>query len=199
MAGILMHEALVMDVEAGVPPMTAIQAATLNVAKTFKKDKDYGSVEAGKVADLSIIEGDPLKDIWATQNVKIVVMDGKRVDIAFSGYKNPIPSFYAYQTLPMELEITPSAVVEGSGPITLKVRGEGMWPFHRVMLKREFGSLFNFNATELPTRYISKSELEATIAPELLVHAGTYTVTVKGEGEVLPESSRAHLIVGFKD
>ena len=66
-----------MDVEAGVPPMTAIQAATLNVAKTFKKDKDYGSVEPGKVADLSIVEGDPLQDIWVTQNVKMVIMDGK--------------------------------------------------------------------------------------------------------------------------
>ena len=59
-----------MDVEAGVPPMTSIQSATLNVAKTFSKDKDYGSVEAGKVADLSIIEGDPLKDIWARRTSK---------------------------------------------------------------------------------------------------------------------------------
>src|SRR6266700_6997616 len=177
----------------------AIQAATLNVARTFKKDKDYGSVEPGKVADLAIIEGDPLKDIWATQNVKLVVMDGKLVDVAFSGYKNPIPSFYAYQTLPMALDISPSSVIEGAGPITLRVRGEGMWPFHRVMLKREFGRIFNFNATELPTRYLSKNELEATIAPELLTPAGTYTVTVKGEGELLPESHRAHLIVGFRD
>jgi len=199
MAGMLMHEAMVMDVEAGVPPMTAIMAATLNVAKTFKKDKDYGSVEPGKVADLAIIEGDPLKDIWATQNVKMVVMDGKPVDIAFTGYRNPIPSFYAYRTLPMELAIEPSFVLEGEGPITLKVRGEGMWPFHRVMLKREFGSLFNFNAAELPTRYVSKTELEAQIAPELLTPAGTYTITVKGEGEILPESHRAHLIVGFRD
>jgi hypothetical protein len=199
MAGMLMHEAMVMDVEAGVSPMTAIMAATLNVAKTFKKDKDYGSVEPGKVADLAIIEGDPLNDIWATQNVRMVVMDGKPVDVAFTGYKNPIPSFYAYQTLPMELAIEPPFVLEGEGPITLKVRGEGMWPFHRVMLKREFGSLFNFNATELPTRYVSKTELEAEIAPELLTPAGTYTITVKGEGEILPESHRAHLIVGFRD
>ena len=49
MAALLLHEALVMDVEAGVPPMAAIQAATLNVAKTFKMEKDYGSVEVGKV------------------------------------------------------------------------------------------------------------------------------------------------------
>jgi hypothetical protein len=146
-----------------------------------------------------VSEGYPLQDIWASQNVKLGVMDGKPVDIAFSGYKNPIPSFYAYQTLPMELHITPSSVLEGAGPITLRVQGEGMWPFHRVMLKREFGSIFSFNATELPSRYISKSELEATIAPELLTPAGTYTVTVKGEGESMPESYRAHLIVGFRD
>src|SRR5207302_6705994 len=83
MAGLLMHEALVMDVEAGVPPMTAIAAATLNVAKAFKLDADYGSVQPGKVADLMIIEGDPLEDIWATQNVKMVMMDGQLIDIGF--------------------------------------------------------------------------------------------------------------------
>jgi hypothetical protein len=198
MAALLMHQALVMDVEDGVPPMMAIQAATLNVAKTFKKNQDYGSVEPGKVADLSIIEGDPLKDIWATQNVKIVIKGGVKLDIAFTNYKNPIPAFYSYQTLPMDLDITPKAVTEGSGPITLQVRGEGIWPFHRVMLKREFGSIFNFNAIELPTRYISKTQLEADVAPELITEPGTYTITVKADGEVLPESHRAHLIVGFK-
>ena len=197
MAALLMHEALTMDVEAGVPPMTVIQSATLNVAKTFKKDKDYGSVEPGKVADLSIIDGDPLKDMWCTQNVKVVVKDGQRIDVAFSGYKNPIPAFYAYQTIPMDLDIEPKSALQGSGPITLKVRGEGIWPFHRVMLKREFGSIFNFNAIELPTRYISKHELEADIAPEQITEAGTYTITVKAEGEMLPESHRAHLVIGF--
>jgi imidazolonepropionase-like amidohydrolase len=198
MAALLMHEALAMDVEAGVPPMAVLQAATLNVAKVFKKDKDYGSVEAGKVADLSIIEGDPLKDMWATQNVKVVVKDGKKIDIAFGGYKNPIPAFYAYQTIPMDLEITPNQALQGDGPITLKVRGEGVWPFHKVMLKREFGSLFNFNAIELPTKYISKNELEAAITGDQISEAGTYTITVKGEGETLPESHRAHFVVGFK-
>jgi imidazolonepropionase-like amidohydrolase len=187
MAGMLLHEALVMDVEAGVPPMTAIQAATLNVAKTFKKDRDYGSVEPGKVADLCIIEGDPLKDIWMTQNVKMVFMEGREVDIGFSRYKNPIPAFYAYQTLPLDLDISPLYVVAGSGPTVLKVRGPGMWPFHRVLL----------NGKPLPTRYVNKTEIEATVAPELIATAGTYFVTVKPEGELLPESHRAHLVVAF--
>ena len=189
MAALLMHQALAMDVEAGVPPMKAIQAATPNVARTFKKDKYYGSVEPGKVADLSIVEGDPLKDIWMTQNVKMVVMDGKVIDIEFTKYKNPIPSFYSYQSLPLDLEIAPLFLVEGSGPTVLKVRGQGgMWPFHRVML----------NGLPLPTRFISKNELQAIIAPEALPTAGTYSVTLRCEGEAFPESHRAHLVVGFK-
>jgi hypothetical protein len=177
-----------MDVEAGVAPMTAIQAATLNVAKTFGKDKDYGSVERGKVADLSIVEGDPLQDIWMTQNVKMVIMDGKIIDIGFHKYKNPIPSFYSYQSLPADIAISPPFLREGSNSTTLTVSGSDMWPFHRVML----------NGEPLPTEYISKNRLEAIIPPEAIAKAGTYIVTVKSEGEPLPESQRAHLIVGFR-
>ena len=189
MAALLMHEALVMDVEAGVSPMIAIQSVTLNVAKTFKRDKDYGSVEPGKVADLSIVDGDPLQDIWVTQDVKMVVMDGKVADIGFTKYKNPIPSFYAYQSLPMDLEIDPLFLVEGSGPTVMKVRGAGgMWPFHRVML----------NGEPLPTSFVSKDELRATIPPEAIPRAGTYIVTLKCDGEPLAESHRAHLVVGYK-
>ena len=189
MAALLMHQALVMDVEAGVPPMTAIQAATLNVAKTFGKDKDYGSVEPGKVADLSIVEGDPLQDIWMTQNVKMVIVDGKVVNHEFEKYKNPIPSFYSYQSLPGDIEISPLFLIEGSGPTTLKVRGHGgMWPFHRVML----------DGQPLPTSFVSKDEIKAIISPEAIPRAGTYIVTVKCEGEPFPQSNRAHLVVGFK-
>jgi hypothetical protein len=190
MAALLMHQALAMDVEAGVSPMQAIQAATLNVARTFKKDKDYGSVEVGKVADLSIVEGDPLQDIWMTQNVRMVVMDGKVIDVGFTKYKNPIASFYSYQSLPLDLEISPLFLIEGSGPTVLKVRGQGggMWPFHQVML----------NGEPLPTSFVSKDELKATIPPEAIAKAGTYIVTLKCEGEPFPESHRAHLVVGFK-
>jgi hypothetical protein len=190
MAALLMHQALAMDVEAGVPPMTAIQAATLNVARTFKQDKHYGSVEPGKVADLSIVEGDPLQDIWMTQNVKMVIMDGKVIDVGFHKYKNPIPSFYSYQSLPLDLEISPPFLIEHTGPTTLKVRGPGgMWPFHQVML----------NGKPLPTSFVSKNELKAVIPPEAIAKAGTYIVTLKCEGEPFPESHRAHLVVGFKE
>ena len=189
MAALLMHQALVMDVEAGVPPMTAIQAATLNAARTFKIDADHGSIEPGKVADLFVVDGDPLQDIWATQNVRTVVMDGEVLDTTFRRYKNPIPSFYSYQTLPMDLELSPLLLTEGAGPTVLKVRGKGIWPFHRVYL----------NGRPVPTTYVSNTELQATISPEAIASAGTYVVTVRAEGEPLPESHRAHLVVGFRE
>ena len=189
MAALLMHQALVMDVEAGVSPMQAIQAATLNVARTFKIDSDYGSIEPGKVADLFVVDGDPLQDIWATQKISTVIMDGAVLDTAFRRYKNPIPSFYSYQTLPMDLDLSPLMLTEGIGPTTLKVRGKGIWPFHRVYL----------NGRPVPTTYVSNTELQATIPPEAIASAGTYVVTVRAEGEALPESHRAHLVVGFRE
>jgi imidazolonepropionase-like amidohydrolase len=189
MAALLMHEALVMDVEAGVPPMVAIQAATLNVAKAFKIDADYGSIQPGKVADLMIIEGDPLEDIWVTQNVKMVMKDGQLIDIGFRRYKNPIPSFYAYQTLPPDFELSPLLLTAGEGPTTLKVRGKGMWPFHRVWL----------NGQPIPTRYVANDELEAIVSADSISAPGTYVITVRAEGEPLAESHRAHLVVGFRE
>jgi imidazolonepropionase-like amidohydrolase len=50
---------LEMVVEAGLTFIQAIQTASLNVAQAWNKDKDYGSIEKGKVADLVIVRGDP--------------------------------------------------------------------------------------------------------------------------------------------
>jgi hypothetical protein len=188
MAGLLIHEALVMDVEAGVPPMMAIQAATINVAKTFHKDKDYGSVEPGKVADLSIIEGDPLKDIWMTQNVKMVVLNGRVVNPEFTGYVNPIPEFNSWQQLSQTIDVSPGSIVQGAGPTTLKVIGKGFWPFHQVLL----------NGKVLDTKFVNRNELQATVPAEAVKDVGMYKVTVKSSGEVIAESSPAPLVVKFK-
>jgi imidazolonepropionase-like amidohydrolase len=187
MAGLLMHEAMTMDVEAGAPPMAVIQAATINVARTFHKDKDYGSVEPGKVADLSIVEGNPLTDMWSTTNVKMVVSNGKLVDIGFHKYVNPIPEFNSWQQLSERIDVTPLAVTQGSGT-TLRVKGKGFWPFHQVLL----------NGKELETRFVSRNELDAIVPPEAIQEVGMYKVTVKSRGEPIAESNPAPLVVRFK-
>ena len=73
-------------------------------------------------------------------------------------------------------------------PTTLKVTGKGIWPHHRVYL----------NGQPLATHYVSATELQATIPPDAIPTAGTYVVTVRSDGEPLPESHRAHLVVGFE-
>ena len=117
--------------------MTAIQAATINVARTFRKYKDYGSVEIGKVADLSIIEGDPLADIWMTQNVKMVVLDGKPVDPAFTGFVNPIPEFNSWQQLSGHIVVEPFLLTQSDGPTIIKLRGKGLLAIPRVAGQRQ--------------------------------------------------------------
>ena len=90
--GYAMHAELQMLVEAGLTPLQAIQTASVNVAQAWGKEKDYGSIETGKVADLFIVRGDPLKNIADTQNVEAVYSDGKKMDTSFhADYKNPMP------------------------------------------------------------------------------------------------------------
>jgi Tol biopolymer transport system component/imidazolonepropionase-like amidohydrolase len=72
-----LHLGLRAQVKYGLEPWRALQTATLFPAKAFGVEKDLGTVEAGKLADLSIVEGDPLQDIRAAANVKLVVKDGR--------------------------------------------------------------------------------------------------------------------------
>jgi imidazolonepropionase-like amidohydrolase len=63
-------------VEAGMPPMFVLQAATTHAAELLKKSKDLGSIEAGKLADVIAVDGNPLDDIGAMQKVGFVMKDG---------------------------------------------------------------------------------------------------------------------------
>ena len=63
-------------VEAGMPPMKAIQAATIEAARVLKADADLGPIEKGKLADLVAVSRDPLADVSALQNVAVVVKGG---------------------------------------------------------------------------------------------------------------------------
>jgi imidazolonepropionase-like amidohydrolase len=63
-------------VEAGFSPVEAIKIATLNGAVYLGKEKQIGSIAAGKNADLVVIKGDPSKQISDVENVEIVFKDG---------------------------------------------------------------------------------------------------------------------------
>jgi imidazolonepropionase-like amidohydrolase len=63
-------------VEAGMPPMAAIQSATIVAARFLRVDDRLGSIERGKTADLVAVPGDPLADITALQRVSFVMKGG---------------------------------------------------------------------------------------------------------------------------
>jgi imidazolonepropionase-like amidohydrolase len=64
-------------VDAGMPAIFAIQAATTHAAQLLKRDKDIGSVSAGKYADVVAVKGNPLDDITLMQHVDFVMKEGK--------------------------------------------------------------------------------------------------------------------------
>ena len=72
--------------------MRALQGMTLWAAEVIGQQKDLGSIEPGKLADFTIIEGDPLADISATRNVRMVIKGGEVVKTAYDPkWTNPIP------------------------------------------------------------------------------------------------------------
>jgi len=77
-----LHRELELYVQAGFTPLEAIQAATLVPARVMKKDKELGTIEAGKRADFILVNGDPLADIRALRRVRVVVTGGRAYDPA---------------------------------------------------------------------------------------------------------------------
>ena len=82
MPGIDLHNELALLVEAGFTPMEALQAATLNPAKFMGKTDTYGTIQAGRVADLVLLNMNPLEDISHTRKIHAVVLGGKYFPMA---------------------------------------------------------------------------------------------------------------------
>jgi len=79
-AGIELVRELEIYVEAGLTPAEALATATFVPAKLVGQDKKTGSIKAGKVADLVLVEGDPSKRIGDVRNTRVIVLEGKLLD-----------------------------------------------------------------------------------------------------------------------
>ena len=78
--GLSLHDELALLVEAGLTPLEALQAATLKPARYLGMEKTLGTIEAGKAADLVLLEANPLEDIRNTKKIAAVVVRGKLLD-----------------------------------------------------------------------------------------------------------------------
>ncbi len=80
--GFSLPRELELYVEGGMTPLQAIQMATILPARAMKLDKELGTLEVGKRADLVVLNGDPLANISNIRNVRWTMKDGRLYDVA---------------------------------------------------------------------------------------------------------------------
>ena len=77
-------------VELGMQPLTAITAGTKNGAIALKRERELGTIEAGKIADLVLLDADPVRDIGNIRRINLVMKEGKAVE------RNKLPTQPVY-------------------------------------------------------------------------------------------------------
>jgi hypothetical protein len=185
--GMSLHYEMQMLTDAGVSTMKTIQSATLWGAEAIGQGKNYGSIEVGKVADFTIIEGDPLKDIVATRNVKMVIKDGKVIDTAYD-MKSVTPLQRPFGRNPEVIVLNPPVTKQGAQSFSLQVEG----------IRFNSKSIVRFDNTDLPTKFVSETKLTATVDSKLLQNPGSYSVYVVNPGPGGSPSNPIFLYVDSK-
>ena len=213
----LHHELEILVEEAGLTPMQAILSATRNPAEGFRILDRLGTIEAGKLADLMIVNADPLEEIGNLQQIEWVVQDGNVIDRTFHAwFENPLPRgatvearawvaalksqtiqkdpTWAFGQPPPGIEsISPHRATEGDPTLTLTIGGVNFTTKSAV----------HFDGKPVPARFVNDAELQVTIAAGLIASAGNYAITVTNpEPLQRPEwggtSNKAHLLVNFR-
>ncbi len=96
--GLGMHWELWSIAQGGLTPLQALRCATMNPAESLGLDKHIGSLETGKLADLVVLEKNPLDNIRNTDSVVYVMANGRLYDAAtmdeIGNYSKPRKKFY---------------------------------------------------------------------------------------------------------
>lgn len=172
--GLSLHQEMELFIAAGISPLTALQAATINPAELMQMSERLGSLEVGKVGDVVIVDANPLEDIRNTRKISHVVSRGKVLDGTYDAdFKNPVPRVTAFGSShffpsPRLRILSPRKFDRGSEQALITVHGSGFIPYSSVQ----------WNGNKLRTEFVSQYELVATVPGEMLENIGTYSVSV---------------------
>ncbi|MEK7335080.1 MAG: amidohydrolase family protein [Candidatus Binatota bacterium] len=170
--GLSLHREMECLVAAGLTPMQAIMAATKVGADYLGKKKELGTIEKGKLADLIVVRGDPLKDITHTRQIDTVIKDGEIMDISYhADFFNPIArphsqEFYGYPTPRLD-NLSPKVAFANDAELEMVLKGKDFFPV----------SVVCFGGSPVATRFVSQSEVAARV-PSYLLSVGTVPVSV---------------------
>jgi len=93
--GLSLHLALRALVAHGFTPVQALRTVTTTPARLFGLDADLGTVEPGRIADLTVVDGDPFTDFAALVDIPLVLRDGvphRRADLTATHRQAPAPA-----------------------------------------------------------------------------------------------------------
>lgn len=192
MPGLGLHQELQLFVDAGMTPMQALQSATLWSAEFVRKEKDFGSVAEGKIADIVILKENPLDNVRNLRAIDTVIQGGSVQPLGYHwSYTNPLPRTQTQgppgegPPPPQLTAIAPAMTVEAK-PETLTLRGANFVRTSVAFLERR----------PLATTYVSATELKAVLPATLTRIPGVYGVRVRtprpggGESPIVPLTVR---------
>jgi hypothetical protein len=172
--GLAIHHEMQIYVDAGIPPMKALQSSTLWPAQMARMDKFLGSVEPGKYGDIVVLSADPLKDIHNSELVETVIKGGVVQDISFhSDYDLPFHvaagsgAKHLYSLPPTVDNLAPGSAQQGSD-VWVTVTGANFSPNSTVI----------FNGAAVETKWVSDKQMSAHIAARQTFDGGTYLIGV---------------------
>ncbi len=212
--GLDMHQEMEIMADAGLTPMQIIQGSTKYAAEMLYKQDVLGTVDDGKLADVIIVDADPLKDIRNLRKINTVIQDGKIVELGYhANYSSPFANVAArtvsVEGLPWAVNLkkaskggeggplreadengapdppmSPQPAIETMDPIIV-TQGESV-AIKITGFNFVRKSVVYFKGKPIPFRAVSSNELQVTLDAETLREAGRFDLVVKNPEPIDP-------------
>jgi hypothetical protein len=218
--GVDLHQEMQVMAEAGLTPMQIIMGSTKYPAEMLRKQSLLGTVEPGKLADVIIVNADPLQNIKNLDKIETVIQDGKLVELGYhSNYSSPFSNAAAVTVsvdgLPWAVELkkmsrgieggpqraadeatmpdpasSPQPAIEAINPIIVTQGDSAVVTIKGFNFVRR--SAVYFNGKPVLFKPVSATELQVTLDGESLRQAGRFDLVVKN-----PEPLDAFFVRGM--